>query len=55
EVSTTRDYFNRLKRRYFEHNYESNQNQATDKLERYLALPYDENVSPLLWWQAHQK
>lgn len=25
------------------------------ELDRYLALPIDENTDPLLWWQAHSK
>ena len=24
-------------------------------MDRYIALPCDENVIPLIWWQGHQK
>ncbi|CAG8853667.1 42349_t:CDS:1, partial [Gigaspora margarita] len=54
DISTTRDYFKGLKRHHLESSYETNQTSA-DELERYLALPCDENVVPLLWWKAHEK
>ncbi|CAG8842237.1 45541_t:CDS:1, partial [Gigaspora margarita] len=42
DISTIRDYFKGLKRRRLESGYETNQTSA-DELERYLALPCDEN------------
>jgi len=54
-----REYFHKLKRRRLERN-ESN-NAITritsagtyEEFDRYLALPCDDNVEPLLWWRAH--
>jgi len=54
DVSTTHDYFKGLKQRHLESGYKTNRTSA-DELERYLALPCDENVAPLLWWKAYEK
>ncbi|CAG8762020.1 32500_t:CDS:2, partial [Gigaspora margarita] len=54
DIITTRNYFHGLKRQRHESNFKINQETA-DELERYLALPCDEHVTPLLWWQAHGK
>ena len=54
--TSSRDYFRQLKKRRLgiqatQDLTSSNSNFA--ELERYLALPQDENVDPLLWWRAH--
>ena len=55
ENSTSpRDYFHQLKkRRLGTETQTSTTNSDFIEIERYLALPCDENVNPLLWWQAH--
>jgi len=53
--NTTKEYFRQLKRHRIGNNQQSS-NQSTisnSELERYLALECNENISPLLWWQAH--
>jgi hypothetical protein len=54
-----REYFHNLKRRRLENN--NNISRTTGaaspeiygELDRYLALPCNDNVAPLLWWNAH--
>jgi hypothetical protein len=59
--STTRNWFNNAKRRRIDatfslssNNNETNSSIASE-LDRYIALPCDENVVPLIWWQGHQR
>ena len=56
EVISTREYFHQLKRRRLNDNTTSSITRTTgiyEEIDRYLALPCDDNVAPLLWWQAH--
>ncbi|GES82795.1 zinc finger BED domain-containing protein RICESLEEPER 2-like [Rhizophagus clarus] len=56
EVASTRDYFHQLKRRRLNNstlNITRPSSGIYEEIDRYLALPYDDNVAPLLWWQAH--
>lgn len=53
-----REYFRQLKKRRLGETTERTQASASHspdfaEIERYLALPCDENVEVLLWWQAH--
>lgn len=54
-----REYFYQLKKRRLGETTETAQastspsNNPVAEIERYLALPCDENVEVLLWWQAH--
>ncbi|GES86439.1 zinc finger BED domain-containing protein RICESLEEPER 2-like [Rhizophagus clarus] len=56
EVASTRDYFHQLKRRRLNNstlNITRPSSGIYEEIDRYLALPCDDNVAPLLWWQAH--
>jgi len=58
ETSSSREYFRQLKRRRLGTTAETTQVPALSspdfaEIERYLALPCDENVEALLWWRAH--
>ncbi|GBB84202.1 hypothetical protein RclHR1_10820008 [Rhizophagus clarus] len=56
EVASTRDYFHQLKRRRLNNstlNITRPSSGIYEKIDRYLALPCDDNVALLLWWQAH--
>jgi hypothetical protein len=53
-----REYFHKLKRRRLENNNATSSTTTRtsgifEEFDRYLALPCDDNVEPLLWWQAH--
>jgi len=54
---TTRDWFNRAKRHRINatsssspNNNEITSSSIASELDHYIALPYDENVIPLIWW-----
>src|SRR5436305_200892 len=53
----TRDYFHQLKRRRLNNSTALNNTRPStgiyEEIDRYLALPCDDNVAPLLWWHAH--
>lgn len=56
--TSARDYFRILKKRRLGETAESSESAQVvsnpdAEIERYLALPCDENVEVLLWWQAH--
>ena len=56
--SSPREYFHKLKKRHLGATAETSQtsalsNSAFAELDRYLALPCDETIDPLLWWRAH--
>jgi hypothetical protein len=54
--TSSREYFRQLKKRQLGATVNTEQisvNSDFAEIERYLALPVDENVSALLWWQAH--
>ncbi|GES92534.1 zinc finger BED domain-containing protein RICESLEEPER 2-like [Rhizophagus clarus] len=56
EVASTHDYFHQLKRRRLNNstlNITRPSSGIYEEIDRYLALPCDDNVAPLLWWQAH--
>ncbi|GES96811.1 zinc finger BED domain-containing protein RICESLEEPER 2-like [Rhizophagus clarus] len=56
EVASTRDYFHQLKRRRLNNstlNITRPSSGIYEEIDQYLALPCDDNVAPLLWWQAH--
>ncbi|GBB99334.1 hypothetical protein RclHR1_34900001, partial [Rhizophagus clarus] len=62
-TTSSREYFHQLKKRRLgdqtsqvaEETTQTPASSSTDfaEIERYLALPCDENVEALLWWQAH--
>lgn len=62
-TTSSREYFRQLKKRRLgdqtsqvaEETTQTPASYSTDfaEIERYLALPCDENVEALLWWQAH--
>ena len=60
-TTSSREYFRQLKKRRLGVIEETTQISASrpspsadfTEIERYLALPCDENVEALLWWQAH--
>jgi len=56
--TSSQEYFRQLKKRRIGATAETAQTSTSSssdltEIERYLALPLDENVSALLWWQAH--
>jgi len=57
EVISTREYFHQLKRRRLNNDVASSITRTSpgiyEEFDRYLALPCDDNVAPLLWWKAH--
>ncbi len=57
EVRSTCEYFHQLKRRRLNNDTAPSITRTStgiyEELNRYLALPCDDNVAPLLWWQAH--
>src|SRR5207245_701178 len=57
EVISTREYFHQLKRRRLNNDIASSITRISPgiykEFDRYLALPCDDNVTPLLWWKAH--
>lgn len=61
ETVSNREYFHRLKRRRLaisdsqteRSERRSRSSGIYEELDRYLALPCDDNVEPLLWWKAH--
>jgi hypothetical protein len=56
EVASTREYFHQLKRRRLNNTALNITRLSTgiyEEIDRYLALPCNDNVAPLLWWQAH--
>ncbi|EXX74310.1 hypothetical protein RirG_052310 [Rhizophagus irregularis DAOM 197198w] len=57
EIASTRDYFHQLKRRRLNNSTALNITRPStgiyEEIDRYLALPCDDNVAPLLWWQVH--
>jgi hAT family C-terminal dimerisation region/hAT-like transposase, RNase-H fold len=58
---STREYFHQLKKRRLENTNNIVSTTSTtektsgiyEEFDRYLTLPCDDNVEPLLWWQAH--
>ena len=51
-----RNYFHQLKKRCLgiqAAQISTSSNSNFTEIERYLALPQDENIDPLLWWWAH--
>ena len=57
EKINTREYFHQLKRRRLaipnSSTGRTRSSEIYEELDRYLALPCDDYVEPLLWWQAH--
>jgi hypothetical protein len=61
ETVSNREYFHRLKRKRLaisdsqteRSERRSRSSGIYEELDRYLALPCDDNVEPLLWWKAH--
>ena len=54
--TSPRNYFHQLKKRRLgiqATQTSTSSNSEFAEIERYLALPQDENVDPLLWWRAH--
>ena len=53
-TTNTRQYFTQL-RRPINENFSILPISSSSELNRYLALPIDEETEPLLWWQAYTK